>query len=103
MATFKVRMLAFGKPGEVREVDVPDDGKCRHVDDHLNLVYHYGQNDFQPKQHPSVSVGDVIEFAPGQLYIVCRAGFRLLTDKELAEYEAMDRRDRHFCDLVGTI
>lgn len=28
----------------------------------LNLVYYYGQNDFQPRPAPSVSVGDIIEF-----------------------------------------
>lgn len=46
----------------------------------LNLVYHYGQNDFQPRQAPSVSVGDIIELKlePGsaaEFWAVASFGF----------------------------
>lgn len=51
---FEVEMLAF-EGGKIREVEVPDDDERL-----LNLVFHYGQNDFQPLPICSVSVGDVI-------------------------------------------
>lgn len=61
--TYRVRMLALGKEGEVREVDLPPKGlpKGPVRDEILSAILHYGQNAFQPKNHPSVSVGDVIE------------------------------------------
>lgn len=67
---FKVHMLAFGKPGEIRRVDVPENrfimqdyhNNLISLDDCLQHIFYYGQNDFQPREHPSVSVGDVIEF-----------------------------------------
>ena len=67
---FKVQMLAFGNPGEIRIVDVPENRFI--MDDYLNniisldecleIIFRHGQNEFQSKPHPSVSVGDVIEF-----------------------------------------
>ena len=67
---FKVKMLAFGNPGEIRIVDVPENrfimedyhDKRVSLEECLQIIFRYGQNDFQPKKHPSVSVGDVIEF-----------------------------------------
>lgn len=67
---FKVHMLAFGNPGEIRIVDVPENrfimedyhNNIVSLDECLQIIFRYGQNDFQPKKHPSVSVGDVIEF-----------------------------------------
>jgi hypothetical protein len=67
---FKVQMLAFGNPGEIRIVDVPENrfimedyhDKRVSLDECLQIIFYYGQNDFQPRKHPSVSVGDVIEF-----------------------------------------
>lgn len=92
----KVRMLAFGEPGEVRNVMIPNETPEAEV---LDAVFHWGQNDFQPQNHCSVSMGDVIEWQDG-LHIVCSVGFRKLTAEEYAEYEAMDRRDRHFWELL---
>ena len=43
----------------VREVEVPS---WRNTPDALDAIFHYGQNDFQPKKCPSVSVGDFILF-----------------------------------------
>lgn len=67
---FKVQMLAFGKPGEIRIVDVPENrfimedyhNNLISLDECLQIIFRFGQNDFQPREHPSVSVGDVIEF-----------------------------------------
>lgn len=100
--TFKVQMLAFGKPGEVREVDVPDDqlADTKSAAQQLDLVFYFGQNDFQPKRHPSMSCGDVVELG-GKSYLCCRVGFRLLTPAELDDYKKLDRRDRNFSDLLN--
>lgn len=60
---FIVELLAYGKDGEVREVDVENlltydvDNPATEI---LDLIFVYGQNDKQPREHPSVSVGDVI-------------------------------------------
>jgi len=67
---FKVQMLAFGNPGEIRIVDVPEKKFLMEdypwglvsLEECLQIIFRYGQNDFQPRKHPSVSVGDVIEF-----------------------------------------
>lgn len=95
MKTYKVRMMAFGKPGEIREVDVPDGelGANPSTLDVLSMIWEYGQNDFQPKQHPSVSCGDVIDLNDDH-YLVCGVGFRRITPTELAEHQARERVDR---------
>lgn len=92
---FKVRMMAFGKPDEVRTVDVPNDRLAgAKSDDHkLGLIFELGQNDFQPKQHPSVSVGDVIELGD-KLIMVLPVGFKEITPAQFDEYKAIERRDR---------
>jgi flagellar motor switch protein FliM len=57
---FEVEMWAFMN-GQIREVHIDDErleGKTK--DQVLELVFHFGQNDVQPKDMCSVSVGDVI-------------------------------------------
>lgn len=78
-----VRLLAFSfdPEGAVRWVRVPrtewdgvteDTARCE-------LVFYYGQNDHQPKQQRSVSVGDVIELpVSGNEYRVACIGFERL-------------------------
>lgn len=92
----EVEMLAFGDPGEIRSVGIPPDTEPANI---LDEVYHWGQNDFQPQQHPSVSMGDVIRHDDGK-YIVCSVGFKKLTDEQYADYLKMERRDRHFYSLL---
>lgn len=60
MPKIEVEMLAFAG-GKIREVDVPQEAwdKATSDEQRLELVFYWGQNDFQPKQIPSVSVGDV--------------------------------------------
>jgi len=69
----EVEMLAFGKPGEIREVEVPLTENAS-VDEVLEAAFHYGQNDFQPKNHPSVSVGDVVRVGKDR-YRCCPIGW----------------------------
>ena len=56
------------KPGEVREVEIPEDkwkeARTRDLEEEgvgvrLELVFYWGQNDFQPLMQRSVSMGDV--------------------------------------------
>jgi hypothetical protein len=76
----EVEMLAFptaiAEP-LVRVVDVPkaEVEEAGEVTEHvLELVFRYGQNDFQPKHFPSVSVGDVIRYG-GARYRIAPFGF----------------------------
>lgn len=70
--TFKVLVHAFGNP-RWREVVVPvgvysDNGKIL-TKDLLDLIFQYGQNDFQSKNCPSVSVGDFIFIDFNEAYV----------------------------------
>lgn len=96
----KVHMLAFGQPGEIREVDVP--GKLEDYDlpNLLETVFYLGQNDFQPQPHPSVSAGDVIDFENGTYWVVKFVGFINVNQATFDEYKAIDRRYRIFDPLV---
>lgn len=96
--TFRVQMLAFGEPGEVREVDVPVTQLEVCTDQPwgtLGCVFHYGQNDFQPKDHCSVSVGDVIELNDDK-YAVLPVGFRKLTECEYDDLCCTDQLERRW-------
>lgn len=81
-------MLAFGD-GAIRKVTIPDaeigtdDQFNLTTEDVLDLVFKWGQNDFQPQHNlPSVSVGDVIRIPDGcggwDAYRVEPVGFRKL-------------------------
>jgi hypothetical protein len=89
----KVQLLAFGQPGEVREVNIPEDSENTPLLKVLGTVFYYGQNDFQSLPHPSLSSGDVIEF-DGNKYMICSVGFRLLTEEEYQDYLGTSRHDR---------
>jgi len=78
--SFKVEQLKWND-GKVRTVEVPYSELMGDVDYDLNKIFHYGQNDFQPKDSASVSVGDIIEWTNGDKHIVCGMGFEKLTDE----------------------
>ncbi len=79
MISIRVDMRAF-PPEKVpfRLVDIPDESNWEtlSIDEKLNFVFEYGQNDFQPKQCRSVSVGDVIQLGD-DWYIVAPFGFEV--------------------------
>lgn len=83
--TFRVFMLAFPKAaekyGKTRQVDVPTNELTGNLDHDLEKIFHYGQNDFQPKEHISVSGDDVIEYK-GEYYRVAFIGFEKIEDSE---------------------
>lgn len=65
--------------------------------DILELAFRYGQNDFQPRQMCSVSVGDVI-LLDGEMFMVMGGGFKKITDREYLDFWNTPRRER---SLVG--
>lgn len=95
-----VLMMAFGDPGETRTVTVPDNEWTTDTNKTLELVFHYGQNDFQPQNHPSVSVGDIIEL-DNVRWLVRPFGFLGLTPEQFSEYNTLLRRDRQFHYLMN--
>jgi len=100
MKTINVEMLAFGEDNQLREVDVPlNEISELNESQILDVVYRLGQNDFQAKPCPSVSVGDVIHLND-KLFIVCNMGFKDITKEQLEEYKLCPRRDRSFHTLV---
>jgi len=99
----KVYMTAFGKPDEIRMVELPLglEIKDQASDQFLDYVYHYGQNDIQPQQHCSVSIGDVIESSDCRLFMVCGpGGFKEITNEQFDYFKALDRQDRLFDELT---
>ena len=76
---FQVEMWAFGGKGKIREVEVPFNELTGEVEEDLELVFKYGQNDFQPVEGcRSVSADDVIQIkvdAEIQLWKVGFCGF----------------------------
>jgi hypothetical protein len=88
----RVRMIAFGN-GAIRTVSIPNWDETKSVESKLESVFHYGQNEIQPKRSPSVSVGDVIEL-DGKLHLVCGAGFREMSEAEYDQYAALDDMEK---------
>ena len=80
MTNFEVEMAAFDK-GNIRIVQVPEKEVTGVTDRDLERIYHWGQNDFQPKMSPSVSVGDVIRYEKKR-YIVSTVGFSEIPPEE---------------------
>ena len=75
-------MIAFKTKADVRIVDVPEEEIAgKDEEGVLDKIFYYGQNDFQSRPFPSVSVGDVIE--KGNKYFMVRgAGFAEMTKEE---------------------
>jgi len=81
---YEVELWGFGSLGKIRQVDVPYElySDCKgNVEEELELVFKYGQNDFQPLPIRSVSVDDVVRINVGgntQLWKVAGCGFEQL-------------------------
>lgn len=107
---FQVEMLAFQPEFKLRPVNVPDNelAQAKSVFEKLDLIFRYGQNDFQPVAGTcSVSAGDVIRWPNKKAlngeydcYLVQSAGFHLMTGAEYEDYERTERRDRSFYPLI---
>ena len=82
-----VHMLAFADEGDrskVRQVEIPDNewATAKDIYEILELVFRYGQNDFQPKLLPSVSVGDVAEPEMNKYYMCAPMGWEEMSKEE---------------------
>jgi hypothetical protein len=87
----EVEMNAF-QNGKIRPVEVPSDAIHMDTNELLNIVFHNGQNDFQPVEGCcSVSVDDVIRIGD-ERWKVSFMGFELLPD-EHEDYELDDIGD----------
>jgi hypothetical protein len=96
--TFNVEMLAFGK-GEIRPVDVPEDQVSNILENDLEIIFRYGQNDFQNLPFPSVSAGDIIHYKE-QKYLVAGIGFKKMSEAEYQNYLTMAQRDRSWLAYI---
>lgn len=93
---FIVELLAYGKDGEVREVEIKNLLKYdvrKAANEILQLIYEYGQNDMQPQEHPSVSVGDVIRLGEDR-HLVLPVGFKKLSQADYDAYKAIPQNQR---------
>jgi len=80
--------LAFNKetPAPIRIVDLPNQqaedlistGLPGDTSALLEMIFMYGQNDFQPQRIRSVSVGDVAVLPDGRKFRVLCAGWEIL-------------------------
>jgi hypothetical protein len=79
--------------GAIRTVDIPAaELVSAGLSEVLELAFRYGQNDVQPKQFTSVSVGDVVRYQ-GRRFRVASNGFEelaALTDYEDANGNLLD-------------
>jgi hypothetical protein len=85
-----VHMFAFMiDRNTIREVAIPVYGELLEIidrdkealDEILDNVFKYGQNDFQAKDAPSVSVGDVIQLKD-RYFMVMGIGFKEISKEE---------------------
>ena len=94
-----VEMLAYVDKGTFREVEIPD-VEIPNQDALLDQVFYYGQNDFQPRQLPSVSVGDVI-YLNDKKFLIKGTGFKELSDEEYEAFCNIPQRDRNFAAMTA--
>ena len=88
-----VPVLLASTTGQVRLVRLPPRAE-RSLEDVLNDVFYFGQNDFQPLPLPSVSAGDVIVFGPELFHVNSGCGFLRLSAAEFEDYMLAGHRDR---------
>jgi len=87
----KVNVVSKYKGKGFRTVEVPDDeiSEETSLTEKLDMIYRYGQNQFQPMDYPSVSSGDVM-YLDGKFHIVESFGF-----KEISESLFMQLRKKY--------
>lgn len=100
MASYQVRMTAAYEQPRIRTVVVPENGTTGAIVDttdptvrELELIYKYGQNDFQPQPICSISVGDVIELN-GLLFLVCGLGHKEISQADYEEFVKLSTDQR---------
>lgn len=78
----------FDVKSYVRIVSIPNDKITKDVYNTLELVFEFGQNDFQPMQSPSVSVGDVAVI--GDKFYVCEPFCWSLIEEAVEEVKPIE-------------
>jgi len=88
-----VELLAFESNEEKmwREVDITN------YPLNMNSVFELGQNEFQPQDRCSVSMGDVIHWE-NEKHLIMGCGFKKLTEKEYEIYKLLPRRSNETLD-----
>jgi hypothetical protein len=83
-----MRPWEYGQKSRIRTVDLPVDAYMRDKSDAARAedVFKWGQNDFQPKNTPSVSVGDVVVLGKNKFAVVDSAGFLMVDKNNLRKY-----------------
>lgn len=80
--TFEVELNMFAQ-GRIRKVKVPVSAMTVNSTWYnLAAIFKYGQNDFQPMELPSVSMGDVIRYK-GNRYLILALGYRRLKEGDI--------------------
>lgn len=101
-----VEQMKFNN-GKIRVVEVPTHEfyQCDSIIDQLEMIFKYGQNNYQPQEKPSVSTGDVITIKGKDKYLVAPIGFEKLSDNyynimKNAAAEAIPERGHKFEDKL---
>ena len=90
-----VELLSSMDNEMTRTVVIPERRDLLSVDQLLELVFVYGQNDFQPVRHRcSVSCGDVALIDRNQRYLCAGMGWLAITEEWYQDYLAVPRQDR---------
>ena len=92
----KTHLLAF-EEDKIRMVEI-DDKYLNHLSviEVLEEVFRLGQNDLQPQQMPSLSVGDVVEKECNRCtyWLIMATGWKNLNEEEFEAYKKIPMRDR---------
>jgi len=92
----KAFQYGFGS-GEERLIEVPraDWDATASLSGRLELVFKFGQNDFQPRPaRYSLSVGDVVDIGEGEFYLVKSRDWMPLTKEQVEEWSQVPRDRR---------
>lgn len=89
---YEVELWAFCN-GAVRKVDIEDRLANESVQDVLENVFYWGQNEHQEQDMPSVSVGDVCRVFDDR-WLCCSVGWKELKRVEYIAYTRMSQTER---------
>ena len=84
-----------GEDALVRMIDVPDyELQNGTVEEKLDKIYYYGQNEIQEGPRPSLTVGDIIEMSDS-LWRILPIGFvELEDDEKITDHIGLAAHDR---------
>ena len=99
----RANVVSRFKGKSFRTVEVPEEaikeaeeekGEPLDICDKLELIFRYGQNEFQPRNYPSVTSGDIIMLFDGtkKLWIVESFGFKELSDEKFKKLRKIYER-----------